>query len=141
LKELALEPLPPGYAEFLKTCNGFSWNSVEFWGTGEASEKGDDSYRLMDTVTMNDDLDSRYAENLDAELFYLGRADEDIYVYTTEAKRYEVRSMEEACRETYESFETFMELFMFVVGGRLGWNNGPDDGQYDHDEGRYDGEV
>jgi TPR repeat protein len=124
LAELALEPLPPAYAEFLKTCNGFAWNGVEFWGTDQAGEEGDDSYRLMDIVAMNDDLDERYSANLETELFYLGRADEDIYVYATEAKRYEARSMEEACSEVYESFETFAELFVRVVGGRLGWNKG-----------------
>jgi hypothetical protein len=153
LKELGLEALPQGYEDFLKTCNGFSWNSVEFWGTDKVSEKEDSSYSLMDTVTMNDDLDEHYSKDLETELFYLGRADDDIYVYSTDAKRYEVRTMEEACHEVYESFETFGELFVHVVGGRLGWGNNneddedPDDpedldeGQYEHDEGRYDGEV
>jgi TPR repeat protein len=139
LEELALEPLPPGYADFLKICNGFAWNGVEFWGTAQVSDEKDSSYSLTDLVAMNDDLDGRYSENLEAEVFYLGRADEDIYVYTTGGKRYEVRSMEEGCREAYESFGTFAELFMHVVGGRLGWNPG-DEGD-EPDEGRYDGEV
>jgi hypothetical protein len=95
----------------------------------------------MDIVTMNNDFDERYYDSHETEMLYLGRADEDIYVYASDAKRYEVRSMEEACCEVYESFETFAQLFLHVAGGRLGWNSDPDEEQYEHEEGRYDGEV
>jgi hypothetical protein len=122
LKELSLEELPPHYEAFLKICNGFAWNGVEFWSTDKVTEKGDDSYSLIDLITMNDDLDDRYSENIASEVFFLGRADDDIYVYNTDTEKYEVRSMEEACSEAYKEFDSFAELFSYTVGGRLGLN-------------------
>jgi hypothetical protein len=124
LDELGLEPLPPHYEAFLKICNGFAWNGMEFWSTDQVSGDGDASYRLMDLVTMNDDLDDRYSENLESEVFYLGRADDDIYTYNTDTQKYEIRSMEEACSESYGEYDTFAELFSYTVGGRLGFNGG-----------------
>ncbi|GHV95063.1 hypothetical protein AGMMS50293_13830 [Spirochaetia bacterium] len=161
LVELALPAIPTSgaddskglcYGDFLNIHNGFAWNGVELWGCDIVTEAGNErGYRLMDLITMNDDYDERYWENHKQELLYIGRADDDIYVYNVDDKTYEIRNMEEGCSECNRSFDSFSELFDFIIGGRLGWPgcgpfaNGDDDDSdeaaYEHDEGRYDGEV
>jgi hypothetical protein len=133
--------MPEDYAAFLRTCNGFAWNGIEYWGTDIVTEKGNDRFKLMDIVTMSDDWDERYYENHKTEMLYIGRADDDIYVYNCDEKQYEIRSMDAACGEVYDILSTFAEHFVFTVGGRLGYTDDPDELKYGHDEGKYDGEV
>jgi hypothetical protein len=120
-------PLPEDYAAFLKICNGFSWNGIQFWGTDMVTEEGNvglkesaAGFKLMDIASMSDEYDTRYYDNHETEMLYLGRSDDDIYVYNFGEKRYEIRSMEEGCGEANEDFPTFAELFMFTAGGRMG---------------------
>jgi len=119
LTELALEPLPEGYINFLKKNNGFAWNGIEFYSTYQVTEADNPhGYKLMDLVSMNDEFNERY--ELDEKVL-LGRADEDYYTYNIETKKYEALELES--REVWEEFDSFENLFFFTVGGRLGLNN------------------
>jgi len=144
LESIALEPLPKSYIAFLKIHNGFAWNGIEFYGTYKVSEEGKpDGFKLIDIVSMNDEFNDLY--ELDDKVL-LGRADEDYYTYNIETEKYEALELES--RETWEEFDTFDELFASVVGGRLSsvdedslTDEDINELQYEHDEGRYDGEV
>jgi len=119
LVDLGLEPLPQGYIDFLKKNNGLAWNGIEFYSTDQVTEMDNpDGYKLMDLVSMNDEFNDRY--ELDEKVL-LGRADEDYYTYNIETKKYEALELES--REIWEEFDTFENLFLFTVGGRLGLNN------------------
>jgi len=118
LVDLSLEPLPQGYIDFLKKCNGLAWNGIVFYSTDQVVEADNPTgFRLMDLVSMNDEFNDRY--ELDEKVL-LGRADEDYYTYNIGTEKYEALELES--RETWEEFDTFDELFFFTVGGRLGLN-------------------
>jgi hypothetical protein len=119
LAELGLEPLPQGYIDFLKKYNGLGWNGILFYSTYRITEAGNpDGFCLMDLVTMNDEFNNFY--ELDEKVL-LGRADEDYFSYNIETKKYEALELES--REAWEEFDTFEDLFSFIVGGRLGLND------------------
>ena len=119
LDELGLLTLPEEYVAFLKLNNGLAWNGIEFYSTDQVVEADNpDGYKLMDLVTMNDDFNDRY--ELD-ECLLIGRADEDYYTYNTKKKVYEVRDVS-AVWDVYYDCESFAELFVSEVGGRLGLN-------------------
>jgi len=119
LIELALEPLPQGYVDFLKINDGLAWNGIEFYSTYQVFEADNpDGYKLMDLVTMNDLFNDFY--ELDEKVL-LGRADDDYYTYNIETKKYEI--LEYTSRELMDEFDLFADLFRFTVGGRLGLNN------------------
>ena len=122
LIELGLEPLPQGYAAFLKKNNGLAWNGIEFYSTYIVTEEGNPGgFKLMDLVSMNDEFNDRF--ELDEKVL-LGRADDDYYTYNIETKRYEV--LEFTSRELMDEFDDFEGLFRFTVGGRLGLNDSDD---------------
>jgi hypothetical protein len=68
----------------------------------------------------------------------LGRADEDYYTYNIETEKYEMLELES--REAWDEFDTFEDLFFYSVGGRLGLLE-DEELQYEHDDGKYDGET
>jgi TPR repeat protein len=118
LEELGLEPMPDDYIDFLKQINGLAWNGIEFYGTDVVSED-DSGYQLLDIVTGSDAGKERYDERINAECLYIGRADEEIYVWNAEDERYEARDLTDVT-DVYEAFDTFVEMFVAIVGGRLG---------------------
>jgi hypothetical protein len=119
LVELGLEPLPPGYIDFLKKNNGLAWNGIIFYSTYIVTYADrPDGFKLMDLVTENDDFNDRY--ELDEKVL-LGRMDEEYFTYNIDTKKYEVLELES--REIWEEFDTFEGLFFFTVGGRLGLND------------------
>jgi hypothetical protein len=137
LTELGLEPLPQGYIDFLKKNNGLAWNSIIFYSTDQVTEADNpNGFRLMDLATMNDEFNDFY--ELDEKVL-LGRMDEEYFTYNIETKKYEVLELE--TREVWEQFDSFEDLFFFTVGGRLGLLEDEDESQYEHDEGKYDGET
>jgi hypothetical protein len=137
LVEIGLEPLPQGYIDFLKKNNGLAWNGILFYSTDQVTEADNpNGFRLMDLATENDDFNDRY--ELDEKVL-LGRMDEEYFTYNIETKKYEVLELES--REIWEQFDTFEDLFYFTVGGRLGLLEDGDESQYEHDEGKYDGET
>ena len=114
LLELALEPLPLGYVDFLKKCNGFAWNGIEFYSTDQVYDPESD-YTLLDIVSTNDDFSDNYEMD---DRVLLGRADDDYYTYNIETKKYEI--LEYTSTDLMEEFDSFEELFHDVVGTRLG---------------------
>ena len=157
LKALALphffmpNPLPKGLMNFLKQHNGFSWNGIEFFGAQTIYRPdGPSAYKLMDIVRMNLDyyrndtvFHEKFGDMCGSSFLVFGRADEDIYMYNSKTEKYEVRDRTD--REVYEEYDGFAAFFEHVVGGRLGLypldDEDPDEAQYEHDEGRYDGEI
>jgi hypothetical protein len=115
LDEMELKKIPGLYADFLKKMNGFAWNGIEFYSTLRVTDP-ESNYTLMDLVSMNDDLTDQYEERGAYTYFFLGRADDDYYVYSTETKKYEI--LELSSFEMMEAFDTFEALFIDVVGGR-----------------------
>jgi hypothetical protein len=120
LTDLGLELLPEDYVAFLKVCNGFAWNGVELYGTYQVSDPASSAgYILMDIVTMSDYGDDRYYDSIKTECLYFGRADEDVYTWNAATKKYEVRDLS-CISDVMEEYDTMVEFFASVVGGRLG---------------------
>ncbi len=134
LDEMALEQIPKDYIKFLKKSDGFAWNGIVFYGT-HLVRKADNptGFLLMDFVSVNCDFNDNY--ELDEKVL-LGCEDDGYYTYNIETKKYEVS--DEDPSEALEEYDTFAELFYETVGGRLGLHT-PD--EYEHEEGKYDGEV
>jgi hypothetical protein len=107
-------PLPQGYADFLRKLNGFAWNGIEFFSTDQVTDPETD-YMLNDIVSSNE-MFTTY--NADFEhCVFLGRCDDDLYVYNTKNGRYEVLDM--TSRDMMEDFETFAAMFIGVVSPRI----------------------
>jgi len=119
LDDLGLEPLPQGYIDFLKKCNGLAWNGIVFYSTDQIKEADNPtSFILMDLVTMNDEFNDQYEFD---EKVLLGCADEEYYTYNIETLKYEI--LERGCSEPIEEYDTFAGLFYETAGGRLGLHN------------------
>lgn len=114
MAEIGLKPIPQGYIDFLREYNGFAWNGVEFFSTDQVTDP-DTEYTLMDIVTENEDF-ARYNEDL-PDLVYLGRADDDLYVYDTKSQKYQV--LDFTGRDVMDEFDTFDALFTAVVEPRI----------------------
>jgi predicted RNase H-like HicB family nuclease len=114
--------IPESYAAFLLICNGFAWDSFVFWGASRIFFADDpECYSIMDLLMMNVASRNRYYEDIgiDAEVVYIGRSLDDIYIYNGDSRAFEIRSMIEFGGEVLGSFDSFEKLFVSVVGDRL----------------------
>jgi hypothetical protein len=114
MAEMEFPPIPQGYAAFLSRLNGFAWNGIEFFSTDQVTDP-ETGYMLNDIVSVNEQF-RRLNEGFE-HCVYLGRADDDLYVYNTQNGRYEVMDM--TGRDVMEEYGDFKELFVAVVGGRI----------------------
>ncbi len=114
MDEMDFPALPGGYTAFLKKLNGFAWNGIEFFSTDRVTDPETD-FTLLDIVSANEDF-MEHNEELD-HCVYLGRADDDMYVYNTVNSRYEVLDM--TGRDVMEDYETFEAMFAGVVAPRI----------------------
>jgi hypothetical protein len=106
--------LPYEYVNFLKQLNGFAWNGIELYSTDQVTDT-DTDYMLNDIVSANEHF-RRVNEGFE-HCFYFGRADEDLYVNNTQNKKWEVLDM--TGRDVMEEYDSFEDLFVAVVGGRI----------------------
>jgi hypothetical protein len=98
--------IPESYAGFLRICDGFAWNSFEFWGISEVFFDDDlEGYRIMDLLTMNVLSGDRYHKETDALVIYLGRSLNDIYIYNSGSGAFEIRNMKEFGSKALGSFD------------------------------------
>jgi hypothetical protein len=106
--------LPDGYAAFLKKLNGFAWNGIEFFSTDQVTDE-ESGFMLNDIVSANES----FAEQNEGfeHCVYLGRADDDLYVYNTKNGRYEVLDM--TGRDMMEDYDSFEAMFVGVVWPRI----------------------
>jgi hypothetical protein len=114
MADTGFPPIPQGYTDFLSNLNGFAWNGIEFFSTDQVTDPETD-YMLNDIVSANEGF-AEYNEGLE-HCVYLGRADDDLYVFNTKNGRYEVLDM--SGRDVMESFETFQAMFVGVVSPRI----------------------
>ena len=114
MAEMEFPLIPQGYADFLGKLNGFAWNGIEFFSTDQVTDP-DTDYTLNDIVSANE-MFAGYNEGF-KHCVFLGRADDDLYVYNTRSGRYEVMDM--TGRDVMEDFETFEAMFIGLVGLRI----------------------
>lgn len=113
MAEIELAPVPQGYIDFLRKYNGFAWNGIEFYSTDQVTDP-ETEYTLNDVVTANE----TFADYNDMpNIVLLGRADDDLYVYDTETKKYDV--LDFTGKDVMEEYDTFDALFEEVVGSRM----------------------
>ena len=106
--------LPDGYVWFLKQLNGFAWNGIEMFSTDQVTDP-ETGYTLNDIVSANEQF-RRTNEGFE-HCFFFGRCDDDLYVYNTKNKQWEVLDM--SGRDVMEEYGGFEEFFVAVVGGRI----------------------
>ena len=114
MAEMEFPLLPQGYVDFLLMLNGFAWNGIEFFSTDQVTDT-ETGYMLNDIVSANE-MFVDCNEGLE-HCVYLGRSDDDLYVYNTQNTRYEVLDM--TSRDVMEDFETFDAMFVGVVSTRI----------------------
>ena len=105
-------PLPQGYAEFLKICNGYAFDGVELYGTEPTREKGS-SYMLKDIASVTFEMYKDYGEEyeLSKSLLWFGRdACGDYLTYDDKTGMYQHRSHESKVHVYFEC-DTFEEFF------------------------------
>jgi hypothetical protein len=121
LAELAMPALPADYAELLRQCNGMAWNGVELYGTDRVTDNSD-GFVLIDIVSNSDAQDDYFAERIDVyEALYIGRSDEEFFIYNAENKKYEI--YDRSGMDVVGTFDTVGDmLFDDTVGARLGLN-------------------
>jgi hypothetical protein len=105
-------PIPQGYAEFLKICNGYAFDCVELYGT-ESVEEGL-SFPLQDIGRMTFDMGKyyeEYCERSGTSLLWFGMdVCGDFFTYDDKTGKYQHRAHDEI---GYVYFEcgTFEEFF------------------------------
>ena len=115
--EMEMPLIPKGYVDFLSKLNGFAWNGIEFFSTDQVTDPETD-YRLNDIVSENENFVDSNENLLEVDYYvFLGRADDDLYVYNTKNGRYEV--LDRTGRDVMEDFETFEAMFVSVVSCRI----------------------
>ena len=114
MAEEEMPHIPQEYCDFLTMLNGFAWNGIEFYSTDQVTDN-DTGYMLNDIVSANESF-ARINEGF-GHCIQLGRADEDLFVYNTKNRRYEVLDM--TGRDVLEEYETFEALFARVVLPRI----------------------
>lgn len=114
MAEMEFPAIPQGYIDFLKAANGFAWNGIEFFSTDQVTDP-ESNYMLNDIVSANE----YFVDNNEGleHCVLLGRADDDLYVYNTENKKFEV--LDFTGRDVMEEYDSFDELFSSVVSTRL----------------------
>jgi hypothetical protein len=115
-------PFPKNFISFLKQHNGFAWNGIEIYGV-EDYEPIPGGYILKNIISMNDylyELNPQLGEPCGSPLLFIGRSDEDIFLYNEDDDTWEVRDRTD--REVYETYDSFPAFFAGTVGGRLGVN-------------------
>jgi hypothetical protein len=106
--------IPQEYIDFLLKLNGFSWDGVEFFGTDLVIHTETD-YTLDDIVSAN--IEFIIKNDALTHCVLLGRADDDLYVYNTKNKLYEILDID-GC-DVMEEFETFNAMFNGIILLRL----------------------
>jgi predicted RNase H-like HicB family nuclease len=120
LEDCDCPAVPESYAAFLRICNGFAWNSFEFWSTTEVFFADDPTgYRIMELRGMNILFADLCHKDTDAVNFCVGRSLEDIYIYNNGNKTFEIRSLKEFGGKVLGSFDSFEKLFIRVISERL----------------------
>jgi len=106
-------PIPHGYAEFLKVCDGYAFDGVELYGTESVTEEGS-TFILHDIGSMTFKMNKRYeeyCEQSNKSLLWLGSdAGGNYYTYDDKTGKYQLRS-HESIGEVYFEYGTFEELF------------------------------
>ncbi|MDR1056431.1 MAG: SMI1/KNR4 family protein [Prevotellaceae bacterium] len=108
--------LPGDYIDFLKMHNGFAWNGIELFGTDQVTDP-ETNYTLNDIVSFNDDIYDYWEDCSTKHRVFIGRADDDIYAYNFENKKYEILDING--RDVMEEYESFAEFFINTAGLRM----------------------
>jgi hypothetical protein len=116
MAEMEFPPIPQAYADFLSKLNGFVWNSIEFYSTDQVTDL-DTGYMLNDIVTANENFTAQNEGYGLEHCVYLGRADEDLFVYNTKNAKYEI--LDFTGRDVMEEYDTFEAMFAGVIEPRL----------------------
>jgi hypothetical protein len=103
--------IPKGYIDFLREANGFAWNGIEFYGTFKVK---DGSFFLIDLISANEH--HLYHDGFE-DCLMIGRSDEDIFIYNTSNKLYEV--LDRTGWDVMEEFKTFNSMFLDIVALRI----------------------
>ena len=117
LSDLDYPELPDEYADFLKICGGFAFNSAELYGTDIVTNT-ETNFQLIDIVTATDDFNDYYVDggylDLDYPLLCFGQWNGDYFTYDPQTGKYQVRS-HECIGNIWDEYDSFIEFFMKEV--------------------------
>ena len=102
-------PIPQGYAEFLKICNGYAFDCVELYGTESVTEEGS-SFTLQEDIG-RETFDRRkyyeeYCERSGSNLLWFGRdVCGNFFTYDDKTGKYQRRA-HDAIGHIYSEYDT-----------------------------------
>lgn len=106
-------PIPEDYAEFLMMLDGFEYNGMRFFGTGQVCF--DKNYRTKDLYSVNE-----YFHDMKRGLqdcLVIGEFDDDLFIYSGIDEKYYMVDRDILVKsEEYDSFE---QLFITEAGFNL----------------------
>ncbi len=101
--------LPEEYGDFLFTTNGLFWAGLEFFGSHSAQDKKN-GYNITGLIEQN----MLYqALNKGSEKAFIGRTDEENFVYNPSQNSYEI--IDEFSGEEVKNFAHFEEMFDYLI--------------------------
>ena len=122
LLELEFPQLPDDYADFLKVCGGYAFDSVELYGTDIVSKPNSD-FQLIDVVSATEDFNDRYKDEyleIEYNLLCFGRQNGDYFTYDHHIGKYQVRYHDCACIDVGGEYDSFEDFFVKEVAGYSG---------------------
>jgi hypothetical protein len=105
--------LPKDYADFLRTHNGFAFDSLELYGTDTVTDSETD-FELADIVPATEDFNDCYVNedylDIDYSLLNFGRWNGDYFTYDPQSGKYQVRS-HECITDIWDEYDSFASFF------------------------------
>lgn len=105
--------IPCEYADFLKICGGFAFDSLELYGTDIVSDP-ETGFELTDIVSATEDFNEYYVEEgyleINHPLLCFGRWNGDYFTYDSQTGKYQVRS-HECISDIWDEYDSFIAFF------------------------------
>lgn len=105
--------LPDEYTEFLQVTDGMFWGGLEFFGSAIITDKKN-GFSITDLYSQNRIYQ---ALNPDVKKVFLGRSDEENFVFNPAANEYEI--IDEFSAETIKTFPLFENLFSYILSEQI----------------------
>ena len=99
--------LPLEYVQWLKTADGLYWGGLEFFGSQMRKKNG---LHITDIFIQNELYQALSGAK---NTIILGKNEEELFIYDTKSKRYEIRA--EFSNEEIKSFPNLQDMITYLL--------------------------
>ena len=103
--------LPPEYVQWLKTADGLYWGGLEFFGS-QMRQKG--GLHITDIFIQNELYRALSGAK---DTIILGKNEEELFIYDTKSKCYEIRT--EFSNEEIKSFSNLQDMISYLLSEQI----------------------